>query len=276
MARCLAREARTRITDEVSAMPLTHDILAPPRAAGADGSLLRQRSSVWLHGAGLSGATWAGMTADLPLARCPDLLGQGSTALLDPPRVEAVADALQPDLPPDAILIGHSLGGMVALELAARPACGIAALVLVESVPTLRDTISGRVSTALATPMIRALGPRGLAWLSGLGQSPETRAHLKAELSRQSTASLLAALEAAGDYDGRPALSRVTVPTLVVVGRANRSTHDGARDAAGAIPGAEFVMLAGGHMLQTDNPAELRRTIDAFLAARLGRSGGCR
>ncbi|MEM7487956.1 MAG: alpha/beta hydrolase [Pseudomonadota bacterium] len=254
-------------------MPLKDSTPTPLRPVGAADPVLRRCPSVWIHGAGLSSATWADMIADLPLARTPDLPGHGSAARLAPPRVEGFADILQADLPRGAILVGHSLGGMVALELAARPACHVAALILVESVPTIRGTLSGRLSARLAGPMIRVLGPSGLAWISGLGQRPATRAHLKAELSRQSTGRLLAAIEAAAAYDGSAALSRVDAPTLVVVGRANRSTHDGAREAAWSIPDAEFVMLDGGHMLPTDDPPSLRRTIDAFLNRRLGPEG---
>lgn len=254
-------------------MPLKHSTPTPLRPVGTADPVLRRYHSVWIHGAGLSGATWAETVADLPLARTPDLPGHGSAARLAPPRVEGFADILQADLPRGAILVGHSLGGMVALELAARPASDVAALILVESVPTIRSTFSGRLSARLAGPMIRALRPAGLAWLSGLGQRPATRAHLRAELSRQSTASLRAAIEAAGAYDGRPALSRIDAPTLVIVGRANRSTHAGARETAWSIPGAEFVMLDGGHMLHIDNGLSLRRTIDAFLNRRLGPEG---
>lgn len=62
--------------------------------------------------------------------------------------------------------------------------------------------------------------------------------------------------------DRTPALRRLTVPTLVLHGRADRMVHvSGGRATAAAIPGAELVLIDGmGH----DLPAQL---FDTFVAA---------
>lgn len=225
--------------------------------------------SLWLHGAGLSGSTWQGMTAALPLAKTPDLPEHGDTKSAVRPSVEGYAGALLPYVPDRCVLIGHSLGGMVALELAIRAKERIAALVLIESVPTVRDTRSGRISAAIARSMMRYMPLRWMTWLSGLGQLPQTRQELQQQLARHSKASLSAAMEAAASYDGREMLGLVKVPTQVIVGRQDQATHRGAQLSARGICDAEFVQLTGGHILHMDNPIQLRRTIDDFLRRKL-------
>lgn len=225
--------------------------------------------SVWIHGAGLSGSTWRDIMQDLPRAQTPDLPGHGDAPQIDPPRVEGFADVLLRETPPGCVLIGHSLGGMVALEMAARAPERIAALIIVEAVPTVRDRWSQRVSAKLAARIFSHLPPKLLAWLSGLGQEADARAEMRAQLARHSQRSLSQALDAALAYDGRPNLAGLAVPTLVITGRRNRATHRGAALIAAQVPGAEHVMLDGGHMLHIDNPTELRRTIDGFLQRRL-------
>ncbi|MCV3271351.1 alpha/beta fold hydrolase [Roseobacter sinensis] len=234
------------------------------------GDPLVHRPSLWIHGAGLSGSTWQEMTQHLPLARTPDLPGHGAAPFCTPPRVEGFAGALLPDVPHGSVLIGHSLGGMVALELTARAPGRTAALILIEAIPTLRDRMLRLWSARVTARLLTSLPPRMIAWLSGFGQSDAAKTEVRAQLARHPRKSLSAALEAALAYDGRPHLAAIEVPTLVVTGRNNRATHRGAAMMAAQIPGAEDVMLPGGHMLHCDNPEGLRHAIDDFLHRRLG------
>lgn len=250
----------------------------PDEGVGAPGppwsvSPLVGRKSMWLHGAGLSGATWQSMTADLPLACTPDLPGHGTAAMVHPPRVETYADVLRNSVPKNAVLIGHSLGGMVALELADQLGDRAAALILVEAVPTVRDRLSTQISAALAARLFSLLPLRWLAELSGLGQPAATRAELRRQFKQFDRPRLRAALQAAQHYDGRARLPQVKVPTLVITGRKNGATEHGASLMADRIADARLLQLPGGHMLHTDSPAQLRRAIDDFLLNRLGDDG---
>ncbi|BEL03957.1 alpha/beta fold hydrolase [Actinoplanes sichuanensis] len=92
------------------------------RGGGQDGPLL-----LLLHGLGATGDVWAGW-AD-PLARhwagrrlAPDLPGHGRSPELPEYTFDALAEALIPLLAPEdrPVVLGHSLGGVVALALAAR------------------------------------------------------------------------------------------------------------------------------------------------------------
>jgi pimeloyl-ACP methyl ester carboxylesterase len=174
---------------------------------------------------------------------------------------------LADDVPQDAVLIGHSLGGMVALELAMQLKGRVAALILIEAVPTVRDRVMGRISATVATTLFKAIPVSWFTRLSGVGQTPDTRAELRRQMSRMDKPRIIAALEAAGAYDGRHHLAGVTVPTLIIVGRKDKATHRGAALMAAQIPGAKMITLPGGHMLHTDNPTGLRQAIDDFLTS---------
>ncbi|MEM1312947.1 MAG: alpha/beta hydrolase [Pseudomonadota bacterium] len=234
---------------------------------------LRARPSLWLHGAGLNGETWRRMIDDLPRAVAPDLPSHRDDEPPATSRVEADAEALLPLLEEGMVVIGHSLGGMVALELAARSPMPLAALVLVEAVPTVRDRWLGRVASRLARPLLKHLPPRRLAWLASLGQSPETRAEIQRTIAQRSGRQIVGAFDAARLYDGRQRLEAVSVPTLILVSRDSQATHRGARLAADRIDGASMQSLSGGHLLHIDNPEGLRRAIDAFLCSLPPREG---
>ena len=89
---------------------------------------------VYLHGWGLHGGIWAETAAQLP-GLMPDLPGYGDVATVSPYNAEALADALAATLPDDAAVCGWSLGGMVALALAARHPEKVSRLVLVATNP---------------------------------------------------------------------------------------------------------------------------------------------
>ncbi|NWG85977.1 MAG: pimeloyl-ACP methyl ester esterase BioH [Hydrogenophilaceae bacterium] len=90
-----------------------------------------------LHGWGLHGGIWDALRAALPEQEmhAPDLPGYGGRASIAPYSVEALADAIAPDLPEAGLLLGWSMGGMVALALAARHPGKVKALVLVATTP---------------------------------------------------------------------------------------------------------------------------------------------
>ena len=225
--------------------------------------------TVWLHGAGLSGDTWHAITKTYSKAITPDLPGHGISPLSQPYRVEAYAERLVGCVPDEAVLIGHSLGGMIALELAARLQDRIKALILIEAVPTVQDRLVGRLSANVAAALFRTIPTSWLAKLSGLGESTATKVELQRQMARMDRSQISAALEAAAHYDGRPRLAMITVPTLIIVGKRNLATHHGAELMAQRIPDAEFLKLPGGHMLHTDNHVQLKRCIGTFLHRRV-------
>ncbi|MEM6729485.1 MAG: alpha/beta fold hydrolase, partial [Pseudomonadota bacterium] len=83
---------------------------------------------IYLHGAGLNAASWGkvkGKAIDLP--------GHGGRRRASRATAEAFAEAISPDIPEGAVLIGYSLGGMVAMAFAAAYPGRCRALVLVDT-----------------------------------------------------------------------------------------------------------------------------------------------
>ncbi|WP_433381332.1 alpha/beta fold hydrolase [Actinoplanes sp. CA-142083] len=89
-----------------------------------------------LHGLGATGDVWAGWAPVLASRwpgrwLAPDLPGHGGSAALPEYTFDALAEAVSPlvSRPGSTVVLGHSLGGVVALALAARlPMAGVVGL----------------------------------------------------------------------------------------------------------------------------------------------------
>jgi pimeloyl-ACP methyl ester carboxylesterase len=89
-----------------------------------------------LHGLGATAAVWSGWEPILERYwpgrwAAPDLPGHGGSPELPEYTFEALAEAVRPLVDPDGatVVLGHSLGGVVALALAARvPVAGVVGL----------------------------------------------------------------------------------------------------------------------------------------------------
>ncbi|MBV9821735.1 MAG: alpha/beta hydrolase [Actinobacteria bacterium] len=93
------------------------------RVLGGDGSS-SQPLLLLLHGLGATADVWAGwqpLLAERWPGRwlAPDLPGHGGSAPLPAYTFEALAAAVRPLVQPGTVVLGHSLGGVVALALAA-------------------------------------------------------------------------------------------------------------------------------------------------------------
>ena len=120
--------------------------------------LSERGTTIWLHGAGMNGETWGdvcGVTPDLP--------GHGVAPRAQHASVEAFADTLFPGGDAPVALVGHSLGGMVALELAARMGARVRAVVLIDAPLWLPCGPFMRFAEPLAHLTSLLPGPRGIA-----------------------------------------------------------------------------------------------------------------
>jgi 3-oxoadipate enol-lactonase len=181
----------------------------------------------------------------------------------------------------DALVVGHSMGGMVAqtvvLEHRRRAAGRVAALVLVAT--SARTVLGGRLG-ARATATLAAGGGRAFGLLArrGWGLVPQedlatwvarasfgTRADpAQVELARSMIAAMspvaMAELSASLlSFDVVDRLGEIDLPTQVVVGTADLLTPPmAARVLAEGIPGATLTVLAGcGHMVMLERAPEL-------------------
>jgi pimeloyl-ACP methyl ester carboxylesterase len=103
---------------------------------------------VFIHGMGTSAAGWVScmsLLADRYLVVAPDLLGHGQSPVLDDPdeytrdRTLADLDELLAELDEPAVLVGHSLGGYLALAHAATRPAATRGIVIINTGPGYRD-----------------------------------------------------------------------------------------------------------------------------------------
>jgi pimeloyl-ACP methyl ester carboxylesterase len=135
-----------------------------------------------IHGLGSSGADWA---FQLPALEpgfhviVPDLPGSGHS---DPPAdrytIEGFAHALWALLDelalPNASIVGFSLGGAVALEMALQRPESVRRLVLINSLATYRaDHWRKWLEVCASVAVVRLLGMKRTAWLTAARVFPE-------------------------------------------------------------------------------------------------------
>lgn len=266
------------------------------------------RGVLLVHGQPGRGLDWAVLARLLSIDHrvvAPDRPGWGddnraATSLAaNATELSNVIEALE--LSPPVTVVGHSLGGGIAIELALSRPDLVGALVLLGSIgveravsrfdqllgaPRLGDPViraglfatRGSLRTARrllgsepANPLARrvARSPtfRGLVWLEAQPMSDKARKSFLAEQR--------ALLDETPLLERR--LSRLEVPTAVVHGTADRVVPIGAsRALSERIPGAELVALKGeGHLVPFERPELIAPIVRRYgaLGARRFRAG---
>jgi len=228
---------------------------------------------VFLHGAGNDHTAWA--LHDRWFAHhgynvlAPDMPGHGRSAGKLLPTVGEMADwtsaLLDAAAAKQAKAIGHSMGSLVALELAARHPAKVSALVLVGTSAAMAvgpDFLKAAEANDHAAIEMASIW--GLGHAAGLGGSlaPGLWMHggMQRLLERCKDGVLFNDLAACNAYQNAlPAAAAVKVPTTLVLGERDMMTPAKAgRALAAAIPNARTVVLRGaGHMMMVERPDEL-------------------
>jgi pimeloyl-ACP methyl ester carboxylesterase len=183
------------------------------------------------------------------------------------------------------VLIGHSLGGSVALQLDALLGHHVSGLVMVDfgpesdasgsqrvradirETPATFDTIDGYVSWLLdRRPLANGRALRNLA-LHALRRTPAGM--FEPKLDRRVADESPQNMEPRAEQLWQM-MASVRCPTLVVrgVGSAVLKPQDAQRMAHHALREGQLATISrAGHAVMTDNPDEFNRTIEAFLAS---------
>jgi 3-oxoadipate enol-lactonase len=180
-----------------------------------------------------------------------------------------------------AVVVGWSIGGVVALELAAERPELVRALVLVEPPLHVKRHPSVRVVRAVAgTQILRRLGrderaaTRFLAWALRDRDGGAGFARLPAEARAACLANAGAIARevdgGTGEHLGKDALGAIGAPTTVLAGlRSDPAFEAAARRAADFVPGATLRTVEGsGHAVALDRPDAVVDAVREHLGAR--------
>ncbi len=180
--------------------------------------------------------------------------------------VVGLMDQLQIDR---ATIIGHSMGGMVAQQLAVSYAPRVSGLGLVTTiaVDSQNQLISKRIAADAKRLGFRAaFGQHFSQWIGQKG-GLATMAWVRREMLRTSETVALALVESYSGFDLREHLPSVSALTLVVAATADVSAIPSESELlAQLIPQARLMTIDGcGHFPMLEAPAELNRLIARFL-----------
>jgi pimeloyl-ACP methyl ester carboxylesterase len=199
--------------------------------------------------------------------------------------LDGLLDRLEIDA---AAVIGNSMGGFIAAELAISFPQRVERLVLVSAAGISTHGHRGSVRAVPALRLVERLLMAGGAWTAAKSDSVARRARLRdltlsvvarhpsrlpaplaaEQLRGAGKAGFLQGLEAVLDYEIRERLGEIACPTLIVWGDSDRLIS--VRDAdvfAELIPNSRKVVFADtGHVAMLERPDEFNALLEQFLA----------
>lgn len=222
-------------------------------------------NSVWAKVVDRLGDAYETVAFDLPGFGLSERI-EGRFSLTDV--AHAINRALERAGIGDAVLVGHSMGGMVAQHLHAIAPQRVGGLVLCGT--TSASGSAYQQTTLQLKQLINTQGATALAAAMGPGLFGDAYRHTHASLVEEFMADVAAcdegvlsdALDAIGQFDLTDQLSRITAPCAVVVGDADPFVED-CRVLAASINGASLSVLRGvGHMEPLESPGEVAAAIE--------------
>jgi len=238
---------------------------------------------VLLHGFGLNLRVFDGMVAVLAAhyrVTAIDLPGHGASAWNAQAGSPSWLAGLAAALPRAATLVGWSLGGQLALQLAAQPALAVRRLVLIASSPRFvqaPDWPAGLTPATLQSfaAQLERDAPRTIAdflelQVRGSLDAAMVRTRLQLALQQHGAArteALRAGLELLEHNDLRELARRVDLPALLIAGQYDRVTPPQAAQAlARLLPAARLLQIPrAGHAPFLSHPAMVTAALLDFL-----------
>ena len=238
---------------------------------------------VFIHGIGGSARVWAPQVESFTAAGFAlvalDLPGYGAR-----PPVEAmdfddlaadVEEAIDQHRLSRPILVGHSMGGMVAQTALRRRPDGYSAAVLVCSSPAFghaggefqKKFVADRLGPLDAGKTMAELAPKMVDRMIGPSADPAGRAYAVKVMSAVPAETYRAAVRCLVGFDERANLGKIAVPVLCLAGDKDPNAPAAVVERmAGKIPGARYICLAGvGHLPNLEASAAFDAAILSFL-----------
>jgi pimeloyl-ACP methyl ester carboxylesterase len=242
------------------------------------------RPLLFVHGFPLDHTMWRGQIEQFSRTHhviAPDLRGFGQSGVT--PGTVTMAQFAEDlarmldrlGLTEPVCFCGLSMGGAIAWQFFQRHRSRVRSLIACDA-RALPDTPEGRQTRYKLADRVLAEGPEFVAAtmperLFSRGtraEKPDLVADVQAVIRRTAPDGIAAGARGLGERpDMTGFLPQIDVPTLLIVGEEDViSTVDEMRSIAAAIPGAEFVPVAGaGHMAPLEEPDMVNAAIEEFL-----------
>lgn len=238
---------------------------------------------LFLHGVGGGHHAWERQLPYFARLGYPshawDQPGYGESPLVDPYDLEQVSVALKRLV--DAlggepvVLVGHSMGGLVAQEAYVRHPGIVKALVLSFTSPAFaggdseftKQFIAARIDPLDQGQGMPDIARRLMPTMRGSVSDPEGLALAEKIMSGIAPDTYRKAVRLLTTFDRRRELADIKVPTLLIAGSDDRTAPPKVMEKmAQKIPGAEYVLLEGcGHLGPMDQPDAFNAALLAFL-----------
>ncbi|MEM6678407.1 MAG: alpha/beta hydrolase [Pseudomonadota bacterium] len=230
---------------------------------------------VLLHGVGLRAEAWAPQIEAFAAAGyrvvAPDMIGHGQSAMQDATSLSDFAAPVTALLSEPALLVGHSMGAMLALQIAAQECSvvGVAALnAIYRRSPDAREAVRRRAA-ALDGHTLPDPTPTLTRWF-GAVESRE-RCACADWLGTIDPAAYKAAYTVFAESDGSTdeALAALACPALFMTGAEEPNSTPAMSEAmaAKAPRGASLVLPGAAHMMPMTHAAAVTDQLLAFAAA---------
>lgn len=247
-------------------------------ADGLDGQAV-----LFIHGIGGAGRAWAGQLASfraaglVPLA--PDLPGYGGRPSVAAVDFEGLAQDVEAFIAKSGVhrpvLVGHSMGGMIAQTMLRRRPESYAAAVLACTSPAFgnadgefqRKFVADRLGSLDADKTMADLAPRMVERMMGPRPGAAGRALAIDVMGAVPADTYRAAVRCLVAFDERANLARIGIPVLCLAGEVDPNAPPPVVERmAGKIPGAQYVCLPGvGHLPNLEAPAAFDAAVLSFL-----------
>jgi len=240
---------------------------------------------LFLHGVGGGHHAWDGQlpyfSARGYAAHAWDQPGYGHSATVEPYDLEQVVLALKRLVDSvceePVVLVGHSMGGLIAQEAYARFPQMVRALALcftsaafVGGSDFAREFVAARIGPLDQGQSMADIAARLMPAMRGAKSSPAGMAQAQRIMSEIPAETYRRAVRLLTTFDRRALLPKIAIPTLLVAGSDDRTAPPAIMEKmAQKIPGAEYVRLEGcGHLGPMDQPEAFNAALGAFLERR--------
>jgi pimeloyl-ACP methyl ester carboxylesterase len=238
---------------------------------------------IFLHGLGGGHHAWDRQLPHFSGLGYPshawDQPGYGHSATVEPYDFEHIALSLKLLIESlgeePAVLVGHSMGGLVAQETYARYPHVVKALVLcftsaafVGNSDFARQFVAARLGPLDAGKPMAEVAASVMPTMRGSKSDPAGLAHAQEIMAGIAPETYRKAVHLLTTFDRREDLPRIAVPALLIAGSDDKTAPAAImKRMSEKIPGAEYVLLEGcGHLGPLDQPEAFNAALEGFLA----------